>query len=659
MRERSSIPWSTIVEKALKKKDSGSDYFAAFTDVVIDIASEECMKEEPNTDIIALGVQACLTRGRIAEALFLSTGSDSVEVLSLRAVVLFVLSEVESLREAFDKMNSMVDENSAPSDQVRLSTAKVFLAAAERDSSVIMCVMEFDSLLESHPEQVEEPLTETMFALYVVGDLLRMVGQIARASRINDTLEDMALKGNHRMFLALSENLRGNIANYQGDLDGAEKHYLKFKEISEMLSFNLGLGMAYNNLGTLRGNSLRLEEALDFFRKSVVLMDTDVSRTPPLLNIGDLTTHLGQYEEAEKCLKEALRLEEKTQHGFIEAYAYYAILLTRTNRLKEARKYLKTAADIAEVSEKPLQKGAYLIARGIYELATKKWNEAICSFEEALKYARDNDLFEVLVRSELELARTHLRIYESKEDAEELQRAAYHLDDLAQISKEQGLQSLYAEVLLMRSDIYRHAKRNTEAKADIEKALSIASFVDDVRIKTQAEARLESLEGRHKEAAVDAAAVAKTMDRVAGFRPAGHMKIVPRPDLHVLLTLERESGLQELVHHFKSDIGMDSGLLSGFISAIASFSTEMTGGIGLLRSINHEGFTVMMEHTEKRIVTLIADKESFDIRFLLREFAKEFEIRYPVVTVEGIVDDTFKEAEELIIEIFSRVPETE
>jgi hypothetical protein len=70
---------------------------------------------------------------------------------------------------------------------------------------------------------------------------------------------------------------------------------------------------------------------------------------------------------------------------------------------------------------------------------------------------------------------------------------------------------------------------------------------------------------------------------------------------------------------------MDSTLIGGFISAITAFSNELLGQSGLLRSINHEGFTVMMEHQESWIVTLIADKESFDVRYKLRTFAQNFD----------------------------------
>ncbi len=652
MRTRSTLPWGEISKDVQARMNEGQDYFASFTDIVIDLATKECMKEDQSDDIIVLGLQACLTRGRLAEALFISTGSHSIEVLSLRCIVLFTLSDTAGLQEALNEITAGVSEESPPSDQVRLSTAKVLLAAAERDTSVIVAVMEFDNLLETYPEQVEEPLTETMFTLYVVGDLLRVVGQEARASRINDTLQDMALKGNHRMFLALSENLRGNVCNLSGSFQEAEKHYLRVKEISEILSFKLGLAIAYNNLGTLRANTLKLEDAVEFFKKAYELMDTDVTKTAPLANMGEISLLLGNYDDAEEYLDEAIKIEEKTESGTLEVYAWYVILLIRTNRVNEAKKYIKLVKDRVETSEKPLHKAAYLLAKGVYDTSKKKWKLAIKAFEEVVKIGREKSLFELLVRGEMNLAQTHMQAYQDEADEEELKKAVHHLDDLIQIAKEQGLQHLYAEALLLRSDIFRLAGKNMEAKSDAERALSVANYVEDTRLQDQSNHQLDLIAGRTPEPVTEPD-ISEKMQRVAGFKPAGTLKPIPRPDIHVLITLCKESGLSEYVYHFNSEIEMDSGLIGGFISAITTFSNEVMGKIGMLRSINHEGFTLMMEHTDTRIVTLIAQQESFDIRYLLREFANQVEELLPEVQLERITETTFSKVDELVIELFS------
>jgi tetratricopeptide (TPR) repeat protein len=650
-----SIPWDEIGSEAARLQKKGTDSFQAITNIVARIASKESMNEHPNPRIIAAGIHACLIRARLAEALFMSTGSQDVEVLALRAIVLFVLSDIQGLREVSNRLDSLVTEDAPPSDQVRLSTVKVLLAALEQDTSVVMCIMEFDHLLETYPEQVDNPLIETMFTLYVVGTLLREIGQANRASRIVDTLEDMAKKKNHRMFLALVENLRGHICNLRGEFRQGEKHYVAFRTISESLGFKLGIAMALNNLGTLRLNSLLLEEGLDYFRASLELMEMESGRTVALANMGEISIILGHYEEAEKYLIEGIRLEEKTHTRVIELYTWYSIMLARMNKYEDSSKYLKISEKMASSSEKPMQKAAYLFAKGNYNASRNNYDDAISIYEDLLEVSRKEGIFEFLIRAELELAHTYLKAHQETKSADHLSKAGYHLNDLIQIAKEQGIQALYAEALLARSDMFIIAGQYFEAEGDIRRAFSIAQFIEDVRLEKEANARLKLMASYTEISTLEETPVEKTLDRLSGFKPAaGKLREIPQPSLHTLITIDKRTGLPVFVHHFDEELKMDSVLIGGFITAIATFSNELLGQSGLLRSINHEGFTVMMEHNEFWIVTLIADLESFDVRYKLRTFAQVFNDEFRNIEANDGETDVFHKAEGIIDIIFKK-----
>ena len=650
------IPWSTIIEHVKKKQKRGRKSFEVFTDVAVDLATKESMKDNPIPSILVLGLQACLVRGRLAEALFLSTDSDDTRVLSLRAIVLFVLSDVDGLKDVVKTLESKISTNSPAVDQVRLSTSRVLLAAAERDTSVIVCIMEFDNLLEENPDQVEAPIIETMFTLYVIGSLLHEIGEVIRASRIADTLEDMANSQKHRMFKALVENLRGHICNFQGNLTKAEKHYIKLQKISEEMSFELGVGMALNNLGTLRINSLCFEEALQFFQKSYDYMNVESSKTVTLANLGEICSILGRYKEAEEYLKEGIRLERKTQRGIIEVFTWYAVVLSRTGRLQEALEHLKIAEESTCNSEKPLQIGSYFFAKGIYESEANRLEDAIKTFEDLLRFSKENNTFEFLIRSELELASTYVRAYMQSGSPEHLSKAAYHLNDLISLADEQGLQALHGEALLIRSDMFALAEQRFEARSDLERVISVAKFMDDSRLESKARTRLKILSS--DDAAVlklERADLTKSLDRLTGFKPiVQHPREVPVPNLHSLIVIDRGSGLPVFVYHFDATLQMDSSILGGFISAITAFSDELLGDKALLRSINHDGFTVMMEYTTERIITLIADQETFDVRYTLRSFGDRFNQEYPSLAEHrGVETKEFHGAELLVKKIFS------
>jgi tetratricopeptide (TPR) repeat protein len=648
-----AIPWDKLLKAADKRTKKDITPFEAFTDAAIELASKESMKEKSNPSIIRLGVEAGLLRGRLAECLFISDGSNDPDILSLRAICLFALSDTKEIAEALKTMESIIGNDSPLSHQVKLSTVKILLAAAERDTSVITCIMEFDNLLEAHPEQVENPTIETMFALYVVGFLLREVGQLDRAAHIVDTLEEMARFKNHRMMLALVENLRGNICSFRGEFDRAKEHYLRFQSASAKLSFDLGHAMALNNLGNLMLSMLKLEEAFDYLDSALELMQVEYGKIMPLTNLGELSIIMGRYEEAEKYLTQAIRIDEKVKRGILEPYTWYAVLLTKTSRYPEARKYLKKAKAMAKSSEKPLEQGAYLYARGVYDTSQHKFDAAIKHFEKALRTAKENNIIELLVHAKPQLARMYVESHSVTHDPEDITSAAYHIGDLIQISKEQGLQDLYAEALLLRSDIMKLAGKRLEAKGDLERAMSVAAFTGNSRLEEEAGVRLREITASQA-MQMDREGFSKAIDRVSAFKPAGGPRKVPTPTVSALIAIDRISGLPEYVYHFDTKVQVDSSLISGFVTAISSFTNELMETQGLLRSINHEGFALLMEHTESRTVALVVSEETFDVRYLLREFSKKFDEKYPAPEVsKGIDSKDYDDADDLVMQTFA------
>jgi hypothetical protein len=123
-----------------------------------------------------------------------------------------------------------------------------------------------------------------------------------------------------------------------------------------------------------------------------------------------------------------------------------------------------------------------------------------------------------------------------------------------------------------------------------------------------------------------------------------------------LIAIDRVSGLPEYVYYFDTKVQVDSSLVSGFVTAISSFTNELMETKGLLRSINHEGFALLMEHTESRTVTLVASEETFDVRYLLREFSQKFDEKYPTPEVSGGIDSRdYDDADDLIMQVFAAV----
>ncbi len=649
LREDSSIPWERIVSEANSRREK--NYFIAFTDVAIEFARKESMKKRPREGVVILGIEAALTRGRLADVLFLSDSSDSIAVLSLRAIALFVISDTEGLRHVLETVEAKVSDESPVTDRVRVSTVRILLAAVERDTSVIMCIMEFDNLLDNYPEQVEQPLTETMFALYVVGTLLKEVGEVGKASRLADTLETMTESKGHRMLTALVENLRGNIANYLGEYSRAEEHYLRCREISQEYGFSLGVGMALNNMGSLMIAVFRLEEALEYLREALKYMDIETPRLTTLVNLGEIATLLGKTDEAREYFEEAVRIEKKLQKGVVETYTLYCSLLCRLGEMDKARKMLSEAAKIAEKSEKPIKRCSYLLSLALFNASNGGYAEARKALDEMLTIAREQKVFEMVVRAIIETARVYMSEFEATGNRQLISQAMQYLDDLTQIAKEQDLPSLRARALMLKGELHRLTGGVLQAKGYLERALSIARFRDDAMLEAQIRESLETLGGAEEEDVEES--VMSSMDRISVFRTHGRYREVATPTLHALITIIRESGLTEFVHYFDSSLEMDSSIIAGFITAIAAFSSKLMESTGNLRTISHEGFTIMMEHTERRTVALIATEETYEIRYRLRKFAKEFDEKFPLPEGDVIETKVYEAATEMVNQSFT------
>ncbi len=650
-----SIPWKSIIAKADERLMEVGNPFVAFSETVITIASKESIKKQPNVDLVLLGMEAALARGRIIETLFLSSEIEDVRVLSLRAIALFVASDIHGLQKTLSLMETIIPEDAPTEDRVRLATVKVLVSAANQDSKVIMSVMEFDNMLETYPEQMEKPLIETMFTLYVIGTLFQKVGEVTRATRLADTLETMGHAIGHRMILALVENLRGNICYHDGHHHEAERHYFKFKKMSEEMAFELGIGMALNNIGSIRLYSFQLEEAMEFFAKAIEHMELDSARQVALINLGELTTILGKYDEAEAYFKKAIKLEEKTKQGIIETYVNYILLLVRRGKIDQSIRYLKHAQELVDASGNTLQRCALLRAKAIVAAAKNEFDSAVSILETALDIAKEKKVLEFIIKIKLELARTNMTAYENENDTERLAQAIYHIDDIIQIAKEQKLSSLHGYALLLKSDLSNLSGRLIEGKGYLNRALTIARINEDATLEREVVTRIESSDLPTYEEMMERG-IADSFDKVSIFRPPSAIRKVPQPTLHALMAIDKESGLTEFVYYFDQSLELDSSIIAGFISAVGAFSGQMMGSSGNLRSITHEGFTLMMEYTEKRIITLIATDESFELRYRLREFASVFESKFPSQdNLDSVEPSRYKEADSLIESIFADI----
>lgn len=94
-----------------------------------------------------------------------------------------------------------------------------------------------------------------------------------------------------------------------------------------------------------------------------------------------------------------------------------------------------------------------------------------------------------------------------------------------------------------------------------------------------------------------------------------------------LLVIDQNSGLP-LITHSREDLGLDKDLISGFLSAMDSFISELSGAGGM-SEINYKGFYIIGESGNLVKVALILTKPANkSLRERLVYFLKDFEDRY-------------------------------
>ncbi|MHA1581690.1 MAG: hypothetical protein ACTSYM_04225, partial [Candidatus Baldrarchaeia archaeon] len=108
------------------------------------------------------------------------------------------------------------------------------------------------------------------------------------------------------------------------------------------------------------------------------------------------------------------------------------------------------------------------------------------------------------------------------------------------------------------------------------------------------------------------------------------------------------------------EVKVEPLLISGMLSAITSFVKETTSSQQYLQAIDHGDVVLMIEYGDGFFVTLLANRETPELRMRLREFVKRFQEQYGEVLKQWSGDPSeFKGTEQLIKEIFEITPISE
>jgi tetratricopeptide (TPR) repeat protein len=143
--------------------------------------------------------------------------------------------------------------------------------------------------------------------------------------------------------LAASDPANPTYEYWLGRLDyDAGQYSSAIKRFEQVVARDPGFVRAYDNLGLAYEALNQQEQALVQYRKAIALNRRAPAKSPwPALNLGILLRNLGQTNDAEALLREAVGYAD----GLPQAHYQLGVLLEQEGRLDEAVSELKSAAN--------------------------------------------------------------------------------------------------------------------------------------------------------------------------------------------------------------------------------------------------------------------------------------------------------------------------
>jgi hypothetical protein len=304
--------------------------------------------------------------------------------------------------------------------------------------------------------------------------------------------------------------------------------------------------------------------------------------------------------------------------------------------------------------------------RGVLLHQRMNLDDAIKLLENALTLAVVGDMFDYVIKTQVQLASVHLKRYQIHGDEKDYKAAYDYSENLTQIAEEQNLGPGMVESLLLRAILKRSAKDIVGAKHDLLRAKALAMENElgaVVKVIDREIGEVQSLENTAIEInriVPKAPDIEESLEEVPGvFARLMNMEMARKPivvpvKLYRLVVMQPKVGLPVYTYDFDNEMEEASFLVFGLLSAVTSVGSEIFPDAGRIRSLAHEGKTIIMEHEGDYMGALIAEKENFRARISLADFLKAFNEVYPSKNWNGEIlnDEEKQEADFLIAKTF-------
>ncbi len=586
---------------------------------------------------------------------YYSKFNDTIDKRNLSLLVLHALS----LRNMFnfDEFKKFKIEVEKIVNEHEDSREKEFL---------ILSLKEFSAKIEKRPEFGYKALNEILRYLLNMDDLSKkfpfildaLLSDLVNFAYViaDDNLKDLWIESavkraenydNEGMLCSLYD-LLANISMKEYDMKKAVEYIEKGVNLAKNLKSDRLLVIMQLNIATKEKMNGKLNEALVIYKNTLKISNLlKPTKIQVLEKIGEIYFLNEDSKKAEEYYETAHNLNE--ENGFIYAlleitYGYLKLL-----NKKDDGEALKFGLQLAEDQFDFNAMSYFYFYRGLYSQKKVNLSDAVEQFERALEFFENQVILEGIVYSYGKLAESYFEMYRITENNEFADKFLYYIDSLLNVAQELE-HPLYIDAMIIKASYYQYRDLNKRAKEKLQIALTFAEQlgldekIEELKIRLRDKpSLLQELKGSKR-----------LFNRIRKFSYGAHKKI---PIVLYLLLVIDEGGLPLYSHKFTETKEMDDLLVSGLITAIINFSSEVLGkGVETLRSINHEGRAVIIEQQENIMAVLVADNETFVCRLKVRKFLKEAVTKIKDnISIKTIDQEEFQP---IVNDVFSESPFT-
>lgn len=516
--------------------------------------------------------------------------SDSIDALLIKSFIIFFGKSEEAfdqILEAEKLFNSVYSEISI--DQSRQKADLLLIKSIfYRIAGDVNKSYELGLQWLTFREKLGEKL-DIARAYCHIGEVYLLKGEPNIALDYGIKSLDIQKELNNQVGIATSLSLVGLSYYSKSEFDQALKFSKQSLTVNKISTFTKHVSL--HLLGAIYREKGELDKTLSYYNQAVTLAeneDYNEGYIENIMGIGAIYRMKGDHNLATEYLKRSLELSEniKSLYG-MNASLYYLVLLNLDKNTREqAYSYLSKLKELVDQTGSKIFNQMHQIAKALYLKNSGRIRNRT-EAENLLKQIVEDDIASprLYFSAMVNLCDLFLEELYMTNNPEVLGELNPLIAKILKISENQRAYLWLAETKLLQAKLALIQMDIEEAKRLFTQAQQIAEFhgltLLAIKISSEHDNLLDQLNEWDKLKAINApmseriqlASFDGVVDRMQGKRAIETPKLIP--ELPVFLLIIGEGGFPLFSNQFTEKYTFEEGILSGFLSAFNSFSSEL------------------------------------------------------------------------------------